>query len=481
MTHRNPAITGLLAAGLIVPLLCLVASGVDAADWRDRDLDTAAELRDRALRGTRAFEHASSLVTQVGPRLAGSLGDRAAVAWALTYLRSLGFEQVEAQQVTVPRWERGEAIVEITAPWPQPLIGVAIGGSVGTDQRGIEAPVLRVQSLDELEALPRDRVAGNIVFIDERMAPSRDASTYGVAVRKRTQGPSIAASLGAVALVIRSVGTSEDRIAHTGALVYRIDAPRIPAVAISNPDADLLARQFADGQPVGLRLALTARELPPTVSANVIAELPGIERPDEIVLLGAHLDSWDLAQGAEDDAAGVAIVVEAARLISELPQRPARTIQVVLYANEEFGLSGANEYARAIEGSGRQVIVGLEADLGSGAPWAFHGSVADEARPALTIMHGVLEPIGIELLDTPAYGGADLQPLKRTGTPVLQIRHDATKYFDVHHTVNDTLDRVDPAGLDRHVAAYAAVAYLAAVKRGDFGRLPPPAPAVTAR
>ena len=481
MTHSPSATGGRVAVAILLMLLCLAASAVGAADWRTSDLETAAGLRDRALRGTRAYEHASSLVTQVGPRLAGSLGDRTSVAWALAYLRSLGFERVEAQQVTVPRWERGEAVVEITSPWPQPLIGVALGGSVGTGDRGIEAPVLRVESLAELEALPRDRVAGNIVFIDELMLPSRDASTYGAAVRKRTQGPGVAGSLGAVALVIRSVGTSQDRVAHTGALTYRIDAPRIPAIAISNPDADLLARQFAGAQPVSLRLTLTARELPPAVSANVIVEIPGTERPDEIVLLGAHLDSWDLAQGAEDDAAGVAIVVEAARLIAELPQEPARTIQVVLYANEEFGLSGANEYARVIENGHRQVIVGLEADLGSGAPWAFHGTVADEARPALTQIHVVLEPLGIELLDTPAFGGADLQPLKRIGMPVLQIRHDATKYFDVHHTVNDTLDRIDAAALDRHVAAYGAVAYLAAVKRGDFGRLPAPEPTAPQR
>ncbi|HSN71058.1 MAG TPA: M20/M25/M40 family metallo-hydrolase [Steroidobacteraceae bacterium] len=475
MFRRRVVESVLSVAVLTLPLACPVAAA-PADDWSTGDFTVAAELRDRALRGTLAFEHASSLVTEVGPRLAGSRGDRASVAWALAYLRTLGFDRIEAQPVSVPRWERGTAVVEITAPWPQPLVAVALGGSVGTPDHGIEAPVLRVGNLAELEALGAERVAGHIVFIDEKMLPSRDASTYGVAVRKRTAGPSIAGSLGAAALVIRSVGTSQDRIAHTGALVYRIDAPRIPAVAISNPDADLLARQFESGEPVTIRLALTSRDLPPAMSANVIAEVVGSERPDEIVLLGAHLDSWDLAQGAEDDAAGVAIVAEAARLIEALPMRPSRTVQVVLFANEEFGLSGASEYARALEKSGRRVIAALEADLGSGAPWGFQGHVAAEAEPALRAMHQVLEPLGIEFVDTPAFGGADLQPLKRSGTPVLQVRHDATHYFDVHHTVNDTLERVDRAALDRHVAAYAAMAYLAATKRGDFGRLPPPTP-----
>lgn len=461
----------LLTIALLVPPVTF------AAEWRDADLRVAAQLRDRALRGTRAFEHVSALTTEVGPRLAGSLGDRTAVAWALTYLRSLGFASLDTQQVAVPRWERGSATVEIVAPWSQPLVAVALGGSVGTADRGIHAPVLRVASVAELESLARDQVAGNIVFVDEPMVASRDGGTYSIAVRKRTAGPGIAGSLGAVALVIRSVGTSQNRIAHTGALTYRDDAPRIPAVAISNPDADLLARQFASGEPVSLHIVLTSRDLPPAVSANVIAEVRGTELPDEIVLLGAHLDSWDLAPSAQDDGAGVAIVTEAARLIAKLPQQPRRTVQVVLFANEEFGLSGAKEYARRLERSGRRVVIAMEADLGSGAPWAFEANVASEARSALDAMHGVLEPMGIEFLDKAASGGADLQPLKRLGVPVVEIRHDATRYFDVHHTVNDTLDRVDRAGLDRLVAAYASIAYLAAVKEGDFGTLPPPAPA----
>jgi Zn-dependent M28 family amino/carboxypeptidase len=310
------------------------------------------------------------------------------------------------------------------------------------------------------------------VFIDEKMVPSRDGSSYAVAVKKRVAGASAAARLGAAALIIRSVGTSSDRIAHTGAMRYADDAPRIPAAAISNPDADLLTREIASGEPVSIKFWSSARELPPVVSANVIAEVPGGKLRDQIVLLAAHLDSWDLGHGAEDDGAGIAIVVEAARLIAALPEPPARTIRVVLFANEEFGLSGAQAYARESHASGEQIVAALEADLGSGAPWGFRADVAASSRAALSTLRDVLAPLDLEYSDAPAHGGSDLQPLKALGTPVLEIQHDATRYFDVHHTANDTLDRVDSAGLDRHVAAYAALAYLAATMRGDFGRLP---------
>src|SRR6185295_359248 len=246
----------------------------------DQQLATAGALRDRALFGTSAYEHVTSLVTEVGPRSAGSSGDAAAVRWALNRLGSLGFSNVRTQDVLVPHWVRGHAEVTLAGPVPQPLVAVALGGSVGTSDEGIEAPVLEV------------------------------------------------ASLGAVAVLIRSVGTSNERHAHTGTTRYRVDAPRIPALALSNPDADQLARWLKPGKPVRVRVKSTARELPATWSANVIGEIPGTERANEIVLLGAHLDSWDLGQGAIDDGAGVAIVIEAARLIGRLERKPARTVRL---------------------------------------------------------------------------------------------------------------------------------------------------------
>ncbi|HEY5809592.1 MAG TPA: M20/M25/M40 family metallo-hydrolase [Povalibacter sp.] len=451
-------------AGIAVPF----AGPVRAADWSEQDLATAAALRNQALAGTRAYEHVSSLVTEVGPRFAGSAGDSAAVRWALNKLGALGLSKVRTQDVLVPRWIRGTADVSITSPYPQPLVAVSLGGSVGTAEEGIEAPVMAAASLDALSTLPAGAASGKIVFIDQRMERSRDVSGYAAAVPGRTQGASVAANLGATAVVIRSIGTSPDRIAHTGTLVYRTDAPRIPAFALSNPDADLLARQLASGKPVRMKLRSTARELPPAWSANVIGEVPGNDRGNEVVLLGAHLDSWDVGQGAVDDGAGVAIVAEAARLIARL--NPSRTVRVVLFANEEFGLSGAREYARlAGDEVGRHVIA-MEADLGQGPVWRLDSRVAPEMQPAIAEILKALEPINVAAGESNTSGGSDLRPLREAGVPVLNLALDATTYFDVHHTANDTLAKIDPKNLDQAVAAYAVTAWLAATKQGDFGR-----------
>jgi hypothetical protein len=460
-----------------VPTLALCAVLAPAlaagADWSDQQLATAAALRDRALSGTSAYDHVTSLVTEVGPRSAGSSGDAAAVRWALNKLGSLGFSNVRTQDVLVPRWVRGHAEVTLAGPLPQPLVAVALGGSVGTSEEGIEAQVLEVASLDALNALPATNVGGKIVFINQRMERTRDGSGYGATVKIRTEGPSAAGQLGAAAVLIRSVGTSDERQGHTGTTRYRVDAPRIPALALSNPDADQLARWLKPGKPVRLRVKSTARELPATWSANVIGEIPGTDRANEIVLLGAHLDSWDLGQGAIDDGAGVAIVMEAARLIGRLERKPARTVRVVLFANEEFGLSGANEYARLVGDEATRHVLAAEADLGAAAVWRVQSLVAPAAVPAVDAIREVLKPLALEAGGNDAHGGSDLGPLRALGVPILDLSQDATNYFDVHHTVNDTLAHVDGKTLNQVVATYAVAAYMAASKSGDFGRAAP--------
>jgi Zn-dependent M28 family amino/carboxypeptidase len=458
-----------------VPTLALCAVLAPAlaagADWSEQQLATAAALRDRAMAGTSAYEHVTSLVTEVGPRSAGSSGDAAAVRWALNKLGSLGFSNVRTQDVLVPHWVRGHAEVTLAGPVPQPLVAVALGGSVGTSDEGIEAPVLEVASLDALNALPAATVGGKIVFINQRMERTRDGAGYGATVKIRSDGPSAAGQLGAVAVLIRSVGTSNERHAHTGTTRYRVDAPRIPALALSNPDADQLARWLKPGKPVRVRVKSTARELPATWSANVIGEIPGAERANEIVLLGAHLDSWDLGQGAIDDGAGVAIVVEAARLIGKLERKPARTVRVVLFANEEFGLSGANEYARLVGDEAARHVLAAEADLGAGAVWRVQSLVAPGAVPAIDAIREVLKPLALESGGNEAHGGSDIGPLRALGVPILDLSQDATNYFDVHHTLDDTLTQIDAKTLNQVVAAYAVAAYMAASKNGDFGRL----------
>jgi hypothetical protein len=455
----------------------LAAGADDAAespkgDWSAQQLATAGALRDRALSGTAAYEHVTSLVTEVGPRSAGSSGDAAAVRWALNKLGSLGFSNVRTQDVLVPHWVRGHAAVTLAGPVAQPLVAVALGGSVGTSDEGVEAQVLEVASLDALKALPAATVGGKIVFINQRMERTRDGAGYRDTVKNRSDGPSVAGQLGAVALLIRSVGTSDERHAHTGTTRYRVDAPRIPALALSNPDADQLGRWLKPGKPVRLRVKSTARDLPASWSANVIGEIPGAERANEIVLLGAHLDSWDLGQGAIDDGAGVAIVIEAARLIGRLERKPARTVRVVLFANEEFGLSGANEYARLVGDEAARHVLAAEADLGTGAVWRVQSLVAPEAVADVDAIREALKPLGLEAGDNDAHGGSDLGPLRALGVPLLDLSQDATNYFDVHHTVDDTLLKVDGKTLNQVVAAYAVAAYMAASKSGDFGRVP---------
>jgi hypothetical protein len=465
-------LVSLLSCFLLTPVFAQTSA------FSKSTIDTANRIRVRALQGTNAYDLVASLTSEIGPRSAGSEGDRAAVAWALKKLTDLGFQNVRTQDVMVPQWVRGSISIDVMSPYPQPLVGVALGGSVGTPEEGIEGDVLEVASLDTLRALTKEQVAGRIVFINRRMERTRDGRGYGDAVRGRTDGAGLAAQLGARAIVIRSIGTDNNRMGHTGTVRYPANVTKIPAVALSNPDADLLERQFAAGEPVTLRLRLTARELSPMRSANVIAELPGAAQADEIVLLGAHLDSWDLGTGAIDDGAGVAIVVEAVRLVRELKLSPRRTLRVVLFANEEFGLSGANAYAGAIGEELEKHVLAMEADMGAGVVWRFDSRVPEANLPQLQVIADALKPLGIERGSNTSEGGADIGPLRRLGVPVIGLGHDASQYFDYHHTLNDTLDKVDRKSLDQAVAAYAVAAWLAANSTGNFGRLPPqPAPA----
>lgn len=457
----------------VVALSCtLVAPAVAADELSPEVAATAASLRDDALKGTGAYEIVRSLTTEVGPRLAGSPGDRAAVAWGLARLEALGFENVRAEKVIVPRWERGEESGEIVAPYPQPVALAALGGSVGTPAGGIEAEVAAFPSLEALAAADPETVKGKIVYLGPRMERAKDGSGYGRTVAIRGQGASAAAKLGAAAVIIRSVGTDDNRTPHTGAMRYEEGVPRIPAAALSNPDADLLEAQLASGKPVRFRLSLGARDLGTAESANVIGEVPGREKPEEIVLLGCHLDSWDLGTGAVDDAAGCAIVMEAARRIGELDEHPRRTVRVVLYANEEFGLSGARAYAEAHAAELDRHVLAGESDFGSGRVWRISSRVDPAALPAIAEIARLLEPLGVEPGDNQAFGGADLIPLFPARVPILGLTQDGTLYFDVHHTANDTLDKVDAKDLDQNVAAWAAVAYVAAEMPGDFGRAP---------
>jgi hypothetical protein len=432
----------------------------------------AATLRDTAVRGTDAYDILRSLTVEVGPRSAGSEGDRAAVTWALAQMQDAGLENVHAESVTVPHWERGSVDVRVVEPYPQKLTAVALGGSIGTDENGIEAPVLEVVDLAELASLPERVVQGTIVYFSARMERTRDGSGYVKAVVARGDGPSAASRRGAVAMLMRSAGTSTSRIAHTGATHYDPDVTPIPALALAHADADLLEEELASGAPVVAHLQLTSRSLPPARSANVVGEIRG--HGEGIVLLGAHLDSWDLGTGAIDDGAGVAIVLASAKLLAQQREQLEHSVRVTLFANEEFGLDGAKAYAAAHANELTHHVLGLEADFGSAPVWRLDSRVDEAALPIVTSIHDALAPLSVERGGNEAYGGADLGPMKDLGMPVLDLLQDGTHYFDVHHTMDDTLDKVQRSDLDQVVAAFATATYIAAASGTDFGRLPPP-------
>jgi hypothetical protein len=460
---------------LLLSLLFLSVSAT-AQPLSPGTVAAASALRDNAMQGTRAFEIVRSLTLETGPRPAGSAGDRAAVEWGVRTLKGLGFQNVRAEKVTVPHWVRGAESGEIVSPWPQPVALAALGGSAGTPEAGIEAEVVEVADMAALEAIDPAKVKGKIVFVNKRMRRAKDGSGYGEAVASRGRGAIVAGQKGAAALLIRSVGTDTNRTPHTGAMRYEDNGPRIPAAALSNPDADTLEGQIAAGKPVVFRLKLGAHVLPDGESANVIGEIPGREKPGEIVLLGCHLDSWDLGTGAIDDGAGCGIVIEAARRIGELEPRPRRTVRVVLFANEEFGLSGARGYAEKHAADLPQHILAGESDFGSGRIWQVDSRVAPEMLPLFDEVAKLLAPIGVERGDNESGGGADVSPLAPAGVPVVGLSQDGTNYFDWHHTANDTLDKIDPKDLDQNVAAWAALAYAVAEMPGNFGRAPQPQP-----
>lgn len=465
-----------IVVGCVAVVWGFGAAVVADPEWEMLDPGTAEiarALRDSALaEDEHAWQFVEGLTTEVGPRLAGSDGDRRAVVWAQKTLEAWGFDRVWTEPVTVPRWVRGHASASIVAPFPQPVVVVALGGSVGTPDGGIEAEVVEVADMAALEAADPNAYEGKIVFVSQRMERTQDGRGYGTAVGKRVGGASAAAAKGAVAVVIRSAGTSRSRVAHTGTMRYADGVPKIPAAALSNADADLLAAQVRRGRPVRFHLDLGCRTLGDTESANVFAEVRGRERPDEIVLLVGHLDSWDLGTGAVDDGAGCGIAAAAARRIAALPTRPRRSVVVWLTANEEFGLSGARAHAEQHADRLEAFVAGLESDLGAAAPWALRSRVPEPLLPMVRDLARLLEPLGIAYQGNEGRGGADLSLLMRGGMPVLDLPQDARPYFDVHHTADDTLDKVDPKNLRINVAAYATAAYLLAEIDRDLGRMP---------
>ena len=461
-----PLSLALLAALLAAPP---AAAGQPATTIPDAAMETAATLRATALQDDTGWQVTESLTTEVGPRLAGSEADARAVEWAKAKFAELGFDKVWTEPVTFPKWERRGQSAEVLGPHAQPLVLTALGGSPGGTVSG---QVVRFPDLESLENAAPGSLAGKIAFIDYRMERARDGHGYGMASRIRGAGPSAAIRAGAAAYLMRSAGTDNHRVAHTGITRFAEGLEPIPSAALSNPDADQLARLLAIDPATRVRMSLDCGWDGEYTSQNVIGEITGSSRPDEVVLIGGHLDSWDEGTGAIDDAAGIGITMAAARLIAALPERPARSIRVIAFANEEQGLHGGFAYARAHADEIASHAIMAESDFGAGRIYGFDAGVADYAKGAIARIAEALAPLGVEW--RPGEGGpeSDIGPMARDGAAWAWLGHDGSDYFDLHHTPDDTLDKIDPATLQQNVAAYAVFTYLAAQAEGDFGSAP---------
>jgi carboxypeptidase Q len=460
----------------LAPLLMalFLAAPAAAAERETRIPDaafaTAVELRAQALADDTAWNVVESLTTEVGPRLAGSEADARAVEWAKAKFAELGYDRVWTEPVTFPKWERRSEHAEVLGAHAQPLAITALGGSPGGT---IEAEVVRFADLAALEAAAEGSLAGKIAFVDYRMQRARDGSGYGPGSRVRSRGPSTAIGKGAIGFVMRSAGTDSHRNPLTGISRFDEGLTPIPSAALAAPDADQLARLLARG-PIRLRLALDVGWNGEYTSQNVIGEITGSSRPDEVVLIGGHLDSWDLGTGAIDDGAGVAITMAAGHLIGRLEQRPARSIRVVAFANEEQGLYGGKAYAEQYADAVEKHQIVAESDFGAGRIYAFNTSAPAHARTATARIAEALAPLGIEPTDKGG-PGPDVGPIAAKGAAWAWLGQDGTDYFDLHHTPDDTLDKIDPVALAQNAAAYTVFAYLAAQAEGDFGSAPRPA------
>lgn len=467
----------LLAASAFALTLAAPAFAQDAAT-----IQRAEAVRDAALNQNIALDYVTQLTTRFGPRPAGSKAEQDASAWAAGYMRAQGFQNVRIEQFPLVGWERGEESASIVGDHPQRLAIAALGHSPGTNGV-IEAEVVRFDSLEALNAAPAGSLAGKIAFVDAgQMVRMQDGAGYGPLSRVRGAGPAAAAAKGAVAFIMRSAGSDEHRMPHTGTTRYVEGRVPLPGFALSAPDADQVSRLIGMGETVRVRLSSTAHTYE-TVSQNVIGDIPGRSRPEEIIVLGSHMDSWDLGTGAIDDGAGGAITLAAARAIRDSGRRPARTVRVVLYGSEEVAQptdtgNGGGAYLRGIGTAVEKHIIAGESDFGADRVYALGlppgAQNSDFARAAARVLYplGVLSSAEPEL-----HGGADIGPLAGAGVPVFGLNQDGTRYFDLHHTADDTIDKIDPKQMNQNVAAWAALVWLIADSEVDFRAMRPAAAA----
>lgn len=452
------------------PLVLVLGTGACTTPYREE----ARQIRGAGLGSDGAWRKMEELCDGIGPRLSGSAGLEHAVRWAVDTMKREGHENVRAEEVLVPKWIRGRESATMIAPRRARISMLGLGGSVGTPPGGITAEVEVVRNEEELESLGAG-AKGKIVLFNNPMPPydPEKGAGYGRTVRFRVHGARLASERGAVAVLVRSVTARSLRTPHTGGMNYGNAKRKIPAAAVTIEDADVIARLRARGIPVKIRLEMEAKDGGTASSANVIGELRGREFPGEVVVIAGHLDSWDVGQGAHDDATGCVMAMEALTLLRRSGLTPRRTIRVVLYTNEENGLAGARRYAKDHAGELAKHVAAIESDSGGFRPSGFSIEMADREKQERAVEQlrnilRLLDPIGATVVKS-GFSGADVGRMKPAGVACLGLRVEGASYFDHHHTRADTLDKVDPKELNLCVVAMATVAYVLAEMPGRLG------------
>lgn len=456
MTQPNRLRSALLLAGALVALPTPSAARQVADEYRE----VANRIIDAATGDHAAYQRITELVERFGPRISGSVALERAIDWMVEEMESDGFDNVHTERVMVPHWVRGDEGLEMILPWPRELPMLGLGFSVATPPGGIRGEVFVVNSFEELERRASE-ARGRIVLFNVPF------TTYGETVQYRSRGAVAAARAGAVASLIRSVTPYSQQTPHTGNSAYEDGVPRIPHAAITVEDADLLQRMQERGERIEVLLKMNAQTLPDTPGRNVMAEITGTEFPDEVVVLGGHIDSWDVGQGAMDDAGGVVAAWEAIRLMKELGLRPRRTIRAVGWTSEEQGRTGGREYVAEHEDEVH--VLAMESDGGVFKPHGFGFTGSDEAFEIIREIATLLDPIESGTI-TRGGGGADIAPLMATGVPGMGLSVDGTRYFWYHHSDADTVDKLDPDEVALCVATMAVMAYVVADMPGRLPR-----------
>lgn len=451
----------------IALLAALAASALTFPATAQVALDpTVDKLRDAALSDKVAWNIVEGLTTEIGPRPDGSPQQARAREWGVARLKALGFKNVHIETYQLDTWERGLESGEVVSPYPQPLRLTALGNSGATPADGLTLPVVFFPSLDDLRAAPDGSLKGKIAFVSNTMQATMDGSSYGSQGQARRAGPNIAAKKGASAIVIRSIGTDHGRGPHAGVTNFEAGVAPIPAAALSVADAANLERMVKLGKPVTLHLLLTPKRVGMRESGNVVADVPGTDPSAGIVLIGGHLDSWDLGTGAIDDGAGIAITTAAAKLMMDAGKH-RRTIRVVWFGDEETGGFGGIAYAKAH--AGERHALASESDFGADRVWRFQTNLPDSAKPIADRLASALDPIGVIRGAGLANGGSDVEPTLATGVAGIDLNQNGLRYFDWHHTPEDTLDRIDPEQLRQNVAAWTAMLAVVADAPEELG------------